>query len=216
MKARLLPLCQRIMTTIAVPRHSQLHPGTPVKVVLKADQPSGKLTTGSIADILTRHDHPRGVKVRLVSGQIGRVQSISSTITTLQEVDLIAPTPMSRGERHVGGFVQEDYRNDPTPAEERSLEDYIKKPAQKKKNKNKNRNGRTQTGNEAGAETNSSIDLSSEDRNHASGNQDIGGTQQDLEIEFPTIDSALVAAILADHPDDLNIARETLKGLSAG
>ncbi len=51
--------------------------GAEVEVVLKADQPTGKLTHGRVAEILTSSkSHPRGIKVRLKDGQVGRVQKI--------------------------------------------------------------------------------------------------------------------------------------------
>ena len=54
-----------------------IKPGMEVEVVLKADQATGKLTHGVVAEILTSSDfHPRGIKVRLTDGQVGRVQNI--------------------------------------------------------------------------------------------------------------------------------------------
>ncbi len=51
--------------------------GSKVEVVLKADQKIGKLTHGIVAEILTSSSfHPRGIKVRLESGQVGRVQKV--------------------------------------------------------------------------------------------------------------------------------------------
>ncbi|QKF82943.1 YwbE family protein [Halarcobacter ebronensis] len=51
--------------------------GLSVKIVLKQDQRTGKLTQGVVKDILTNSSfHPRGIKVRLEDGQIGRVQEI--------------------------------------------------------------------------------------------------------------------------------------------
>ncbi|RXJ69549.1 hypothetical protein CRV08_02265 [Halarcobacter ebronensis] len=51
--------------------------GLSVKIVLKQDQRTGKLTQGVVKDILTNSSfHPRGIKVRLQDGQIGRVQEI--------------------------------------------------------------------------------------------------------------------------------------------
>lgn len=48
-----------------------------VKIVLKKDQGSGHLTEGVIKAILTSAaNHNRGIKVRLESGQIGRVKEI--------------------------------------------------------------------------------------------------------------------------------------------
>jgi uncharacterized repeat protein (TIGR03833 family) len=54
-----------------------VRPGMKVAIVLKEDQPSGELTTGVVRDLLTSSDeHPRGIKVRLQSGQVGRVKVI--------------------------------------------------------------------------------------------------------------------------------------------
>ena len=50
-------------------------PGMRVRIVLKQDQRSGKLTDGVVKDILTS-SHPHGIKVRLVSGAVGRVKEI--------------------------------------------------------------------------------------------------------------------------------------------
>ena len=51
--------------------------GAVVEVVLKCDQPTGKLTRGRVAKILTNSAyHPRGIKVMLDDGQVGRVQNI--------------------------------------------------------------------------------------------------------------------------------------------
>ncbi len=51
--------------------------GLKVKIVLKQDQRSGKLTEGVVKDILTNSiSHPHGIKVRLTSGAVGRVQEI--------------------------------------------------------------------------------------------------------------------------------------------
>jgi uncharacterized repeat protein (TIGR03833 family) len=56
---------------------SQIRRGLRVAVVLKADQESGALTEGTVRDILTRSStHPRGIKVRLESGEVGRVRRI--------------------------------------------------------------------------------------------------------------------------------------------
>ncbi|MBP1743109.1 MAG: hypothetical protein H6Q58_87 [Firmicutes bacterium] len=54
-----------------------VYPGRVVDIVLKKDQSTGKLTRGIVKDILTNSKfHPRGIKVRLQDGNIGRVQAI--------------------------------------------------------------------------------------------------------------------------------------------
>lgn len=52
-------------------------PGLTVDIVLKKDQPTGKLTRGVVKDILTNSaTHPHGIKVRLQDGQVGRVKTV--------------------------------------------------------------------------------------------------------------------------------------------
>jgi uncharacterized repeat protein (TIGR03833 family) len=56
---------------------SQIKPGAHVAIVLKEDQRTGKLTEGYVKDILTKSpNHPHGIKVRLETGEIGRVKEI--------------------------------------------------------------------------------------------------------------------------------------------
>ncbi|MCY1634765.1 YwbE family protein [Marinifilum breve] len=58
-------------------KRENIKPGLKVKIVLKEDQRSGKLTEGIVKDLLTNSAiHPHGIKVRLESGQVGRVQEI--------------------------------------------------------------------------------------------------------------------------------------------
>ena len=57
---------------------TDIKPGLQVSIVLKQDQRSGHLTQGIVKDILTNSpSHPHGIKVRLESGDVGRVQKIS-------------------------------------------------------------------------------------------------------------------------------------------
>jgi uncharacterized repeat protein (TIGR03833 family) len=54
-----------------------IKPGTHVAIVLKKDQTSGELTEGYVKDILTNSpQHHHGIKVRLETGEIGRVKKI--------------------------------------------------------------------------------------------------------------------------------------------
>ena len=56
---------------------NNIRPGLKVLVVLKQHQPTGQLTEGIVKEILTNsHTHPRGIKVRLENGLVGRVQKI--------------------------------------------------------------------------------------------------------------------------------------------
>jgi uncharacterized repeat protein (TIGR03833 family) len=54
-----------------------IHPGLAVVIVQKQDQKTGRMTQGIVQDILTSASvHPRGIKVRLTTGEVGRVQHI--------------------------------------------------------------------------------------------------------------------------------------------
>lgn len=56
-------------------KHSDIRPGSRVLIVLKKDQRTGMLTEGIVKDILTKSlTHPHGIKVRLESGDVGRVK----------------------------------------------------------------------------------------------------------------------------------------------
>jgi uncharacterized repeat protein (TIGR03833 family) len=56
---------------------SDIKPGREVSIVQKEDQTSGKLTEGIVQDILTNSlYHPHGIKVRLTTGQVGRVKVV--------------------------------------------------------------------------------------------------------------------------------------------
>ena len=59
------------------PSRSDIRPGARVRIVQKQHQRTGELTEGIVQAILTRSpDHPHGIKVRLVSGVVGRVKEI--------------------------------------------------------------------------------------------------------------------------------------------
>ena len=58
-------------------KRSNIHLGDTVDIVQKMDQRTGKLTRGVVKDILTNSpNHPHGIKVRLQTGQVGRVQTV--------------------------------------------------------------------------------------------------------------------------------------------
>lgn len=51
--------------------------GMSVAIVLKQDQDTGRLTDGIVRDLLTKSpSHPHGIKVRLMSGEVGRVKEV--------------------------------------------------------------------------------------------------------------------------------------------
>jgi len=58
-------------------KKENIKPGAHVSIVLKKDQRTEKLTDGIVEDILTNSQtHPHGIKVRLETGEVGRVKII--------------------------------------------------------------------------------------------------------------------------------------------
>ncbi|NYT02366.1 MAG: YwbE family protein [Methanosarcinales archaeon] len=62
---------------MAVVNRKDIRPGMTVDIVLKQDQRTGKTSRGVVREILTNSPrHPRGIKVRLQDGRVGRVMEI--------------------------------------------------------------------------------------------------------------------------------------------
>lgn len=60
-------------------KRADIKTGSEVEIVLKKDQRTGNPTNGKVKDILTKSPtHPHGIKVRLESGEVGRVKKILS------------------------------------------------------------------------------------------------------------------------------------------
>lgn len=108
----------------SVPSVQQVTPGASVSIVLKADQPTGREVQGVVQDLLTRGNHPRGIKVRLQDGRIGRVQRMTSgAVTTAAPAsNTIANKPrVLRMERDFR-LDEADYPSGPPP---RNLLDFV-------------------------------------------------------------------------------------------
>lgn len=66
-----------LIISMPIQNRTDIKPGLAVEIVLKADQRTGALTRGIVAEILTNSSfHPHGIKVRLEDGRVGRVQNI--------------------------------------------------------------------------------------------------------------------------------------------
>lgn len=69
-------------------RRDAVRAGLLVDIVRKSDQRSGKLTRGTVREILTGSaTHPHGIKVRLEDGSVGRVARI------VEDADRRGPPP---------------------------------------------------------------------------------------------------------------------------
>lgn len=119
-----------------VPNISQVVPGGFVSIVLKVDQPTGREVQGVVAEVLTHGNHPRGIKVRLVDGRVGRVQKMVTEEEAKAGSDGL--TGLGRNGEHGGdqymvprppgriryGDVREEESMD-MPASEYSLGDFL-------------------------------------------------------------------------------------------
>ena len=115
-------------TNCNVPTMSQVVPGAAVSIVQKADQLTGREVQGIVQDLLTRGDHPRGIKVRLQDGRVGRVQRMAGEGAPTTETTL---APSSRPNRILR--MEEDVRKYdayPEGPPERSLADYFPAPTE--------------------------------------------------------------------------------------
>jgi uncharacterized repeat protein (TIGR03833 family) len=74
------PTAPRLQTDeprLAGVQRADVRPGRLVAIVQKADQPTGKLTEGIVSEVLTSSpSHPHGIKVRLETGEVGRVKTV--------------------------------------------------------------------------------------------------------------------------------------------
>lgn len=99
-----------------VPTIQQVIPGASVSIVLKADQPTGREVQGVVQELLTRGNHPRGIKVRLQDGRVGRVQRMAG------EVNAGTPTATPSYRAPQTDMRYDGFSEGPPP---RSLADFI-------------------------------------------------------------------------------------------
>ncbi|KAL2151787.1 hypothetical protein VTH82DRAFT_6885 [Thermothelomyces myriococcoides] len=130
-----------------VPTTREVVPGALVNIVLKADQPTGRTVQGAVAQLLTKGNHPRGIKVRLADGRVGRVQSMVGEAAGAVSLDhsgdepdltlASAPAGVRHGRRG-GRRHYADVRQEPPPptAQPVGLDAYIK-PSKLRGNKGK-------------------------------------------------------------------------------
>jgi uncharacterized repeat protein (TIGR03833 family) len=126
-----------------VPNIAQVVRGAGVNIVLKADQPTGRTVSGHVQDVLTRGNHPRGIKVRLADGRVGRVQSMASNVEPFVPADGLqlgfatGDAPQSSrpvASRGVGRDSHRDLRGEmELPSQTIGLDAFIKPAKQKKK-----------------------------------------------------------------------------------
>ncbi|KAK4195692.1 hypothetical protein QBC40DRAFT_17985 [Triangularia verruculosa] len=150
-----------------VPSTREVVPGAPVNIVLKVDQPTGRTVSGLVKDVLTKGEHHRGIKVRLVDGRVGRVQSMGSSSTasttdsgsgdfddfasgSAEGSSALGFGGREREERSGRGRYQAgptDWREEERPSEQVGLDAYIRPAKQKRGGRRGGPAGTTSAGN---------------------------------------------------------------------
>lgn len=99
-----------------VPTTQQVKPGASVSIVLKADQRTGREVQGAVKDVLTRGNHPHGIKVRLQDERVGRVQRMMGNVSTRPNLQP-APEPDMKPEikPHVNPEVKQEIKPEIKP-----------------------------------------------------------------------------------------------------
>ncbi|KZL81456.1 mfs multidrug transporter [Colletotrichum incanum] len=121
-----------------VPTIATVVRGASVNIVLKADQPTGRTVSGTVQDVLTRGNHPRGIKVRLTDGRVGRVQSHAGAQPAASYVSEQGPAGVGAGSAGFGdsrpprrGHGRRQEAESDLPPSEVGLEAYIRPAKQK-------------------------------------------------------------------------------------
>jgi uncharacterized repeat protein (TIGR03833 family) len=115
-----------------VPTIDQVVAGAFVSIVLKVDQPTGAQVQGVVGRVLTNGNHPRGIKVMLQDGRVGRVQKMISDETAPAAAQGL--NELGRNGEHAGQVRSSRYTNDltldeeyglPTPSSAHTIGDYF-------------------------------------------------------------------------------------------
>ena len=203
------------------PSHSQIQVGAIVSIVLKVDQPTGHQVQGTVADVLTSGDHPRGVKVRLTDGRIGRVQEVISPGAPLQQQQFVPPSDPQNWQAHTSYPGNHMSAPPPQPygiSQPQTWQAHTSFPSGHSHQQPPYSDQHSSQGQLINDPVNMPADERSEQVEYLQSYEDSMPTSEDdknqavLQKEFPNIDSSLIAAIYGDSKS-LNATREMLQEL---
>jgi uncharacterized repeat protein (TIGR03833 family) len=216
---------------MSVPSYSQISRGMEVSIILKEDQPTGRQVQGIVEDVLTQHDHPRGVKVLLMDGRVGRVQEVlnsgytSATPFSSQQHDTAVPDPQnwqahtSYPSGHTFSHTQHSAVPDPQSLQAHTTfpSGYVS--ARTAQQQPPYTDSRPTTIGAFDDSPNVPPEERSEQMEYLQSYENSKPTTEDdtnqatLQREFPNIDSSLIAAIYGDSKS-LSTTREMLQELN--
>lgn len=225
-----------------VTSYNRLKPGQFVSIVLKADQRTGKQVQGTVAQLLTRHDHPRGIKVKLNDGRVGRVQQILSQSSNQTPASsnmssnnpwADAPSqgsPYGNQQQSQQGQAQRYYASYNQASDQQQNAWSHSQPQQQQPQQQQQHQGgysapqgpppsqgvrRSDTDQVLAHEGDRAAQVEHMQQYEANAPQsEDDRNQADLQKQFPTIDSSLIAAIYNERKPDMAEIRELLQELS--
>jgi uncharacterized repeat protein (TIGR03833 family) len=227
--------------SMPITSYNRLRPGQFVSIVLKADQRTGKQVQGTVAQLLTRHDHPRGIKVKLNDGRVGRVQQIlpqpskqTPTPSNMSSNNPWADAP-SQGSPYGNQQQQSQQGQDQryyasynqTPDQQQNGRPH---PQQRQQQHQQYQGGysapqgpppsqgirRSDTDQVIAHEGDRAAQVEHMQQYEANAPQsEDDRNQADLQKQFPTIDSSLIAAIYNERKPDMAEIRELLQELGS-
>lgn len=198
-----------------VTQFSKLRPGLAVSIVLKADQRTGKQVQGTVSQLLTRHNHPRGIKVKLTDGRVGRVQQILPSPQTKSSHNMSSENPWanteSQGNPHTSQQNAQGAASSYYQGQQQQPQSF---------------NAPAPTQGVRRSETEQLLDQQSDRAQQVEHMQQYEANarqteddriQAQLQKEFPNIDSSLIAAIYGERKGqgDLGEVRELLQELNS-
>lgn len=199
----------------------QVKPGCAVSIVLKADQKTGRQVQGTVSQLLTRHNHPRGIKVKLTDGRVGRVQKILPQDQDRSHRTMSSNNPWQSTESQGNPYTsptapqnqssaQSYYQSNPSQPQSQSYQQQQQQPSQGIR--------RSDTEQVLAQENDRAQQVEHMQQYEANAPQsEDDKIQAQLQKEFPNIDSSLIAAIYNERKGtgDLGEVREMLQELNS-
>ena len=210
-----------------VTQYSSIKPGALVSIVLKADQRTGRQVQGTVSQLLTRHNHPRGIKVKLTDGRVGRVEKLVTSTQSRQYHTMTSNNPWADSESQghplnsptsdqqqgaAQGYYQATQPQSQNPPQQQQYQQSYQPPqAPPPGIRRSDSDVVAQQGDRA-----EQVEHMQQYEAHAPQSED-DKMQAQLQKEFPNIDSSLIAAIYNERKTggDLGEVREMLQELNA-
>jgi uncharacterized repeat protein (TIGR03833 family) len=220
-----------------VTQYAQVKPGQAVSIVLKADQRTGKQVRGTVAQLLTRHNHPRGIKVKLTDGRVGRVQQLGKMTSNNPWEDATSQgnpyvNSPTQGQQSTGMnqtyFAQDTSNQHQQTAYGQHTSQRPQNNQQPQSNQQSNPWGapqgpppsqglqRSDTEDLLRQQGDAGAQYETMQQYEANARQtDDDKNQAELQKQFPNIDSSLIAAIYNERKPDMAEVRELLQELNS-